>query len=126
MRALRLARSGGALLLLAGLALADCNGAPAPEREARGAPPTGARTIRLLFERPGDDIGPPEDRALLEEIADTILARGAGEISGREFGMGRAELAIRAEGGDAAERIRALLAETHPEVRYRIEEGSSP
>ncbi len=54
-----------------------------------------AKTIRIVFSHPGDDIGSPEYRDILDKIIDSIIENEAGVIVRSGFGMGTMDVVIR-------------------------------
>jgi len=54
----------------------------------------GVKTIRIVFSLPGDDIGSPEYRDILDKIMDSIIRTEAGAIIRSGFGMGTMDIVI--------------------------------
>lgn len=80
------------------------------------------KTVRIVFDLPGDDIGGQESQAILNRIRDEIVARHLAEMESSGFGMGTMELVLRLGKGGSVEELRRTIQDIHPEGRYRIEE----
>jgi hypothetical protein len=83
---------------------------------------SGARTIRIVFSLPGDDIGSPEYRDILDKIIDSIIESEAGVIVRSGFGMGTMDVVIRTSIQQPTEKLSRIVLSQFPKAKYRIEE----
>ena len=81
---------------------------------------TGERIIRIVFDLPGDDIGAPEHRAILNRIITSIRSEAAGEIVSPGFGMGNMAVTIKIQDEGSMEIIKKIITADYPEADYRI------
>ncbi len=83
---------------------------------------SGAKTLRIAFSLPGDDIGSPEYRDVLNKISDSIIRSEAGVIVRSGFGMGTMDIVIRTSIDHPTEKLSRIVLTQFPKARYRIEE----
>jgi len=82
----------------------------------------GVKTIRIVFSLPGDDIGSPEYRDILDKIMDSIIRTEAGAIIRSGFGMGTMDIVIRTSIEQPTEKLSRIVLSQFPKAKYRIEE----
>ncbi len=82
----------GALLASMLLVTLGCSDRKASDARDPFPKYSAGRSIRIVFQLPGDDIGSTEDRVILRKISDTFIKDGIADIVRTEFGMGRMEL----------------------------------
>jgi len=80
----------------------------------------GEKIIRIVFNFPGDDIGSPENQAILHKIITSIKSMEAGEILSSGFGMGNMEINIKVEGEESINKIKKIIIDNYPDANYRI------
>jgi hypothetical protein len=80
------------------------------------------QTIRIVFSLPGDDIGSPEYRDILDNIIDSIVRSEAGVIVRYGFGMGTMDIVIRTSIEQPTEKLSRIVLSQFPKAKYRIEE----
>ena len=80
----------------------------------------GEKIIRIVFNLPGDDIGSPENQAILHKIITSIKSAEAGEILSSGFGMGNMEINIKVEGEESINKIKKIIIDNYPDANYRI------
>ncbi len=83
---------------------------------------SGVKTFRIVFRLPGDDIGSPEHREIMEKIIDTIIRSEAGEIVRFGYGMGTMDIVIRTSIEQPREKLNRIVLSQFPKAKYRIEE----
>lgn len=83
---------------------------------------SGVKTIRIVFSLPGDDIGSPEYRDILDKIRDSIIRSEAGVIVRTGFGMGTMDIVIRTSVEQPTKELRRIIFSQFPKAKYRIEE----
>jgi hypothetical protein len=88
--------------------------------------PLDKRIIRIVFNLSGDDIGAPEQRAVLNEIITTIRNRDTGEVLSSGFGRGNMEITIKIKGEKSLKDIQGIILATYPEADYRITKPLPP
>jgi hypothetical protein len=80
----------------------------------------GEKTISIVFNFSGDDIGSPEHQIILNKIITSIKTMDAGEILSSGFGMGNMEINIRVEGEESINKIKKIIIDNYPDANYRI------
>jgi hypothetical protein len=105
---------------VAAFVFASCSERTAPENRAGEGQAKALQVVRVVFDLPGDDIGSPEAKALLEDVRAAILQRQAGQIVRSGFGMGEAEIVVQYQGDDAPGKIRQAIEAARPGARYRF------
>jgi hypothetical protein len=85
--------------------------------------PSGVRTLRIVFDLPGDDIGAPEYRDILDKIKDAILRNQAGVIVRSGFGMGTMDIVVRTAIEQPTEKLSRIVLSQFPRAKFRIEEA---
>jgi hypothetical protein len=80
----------------------------------------GEKTISIVFNFSGDDIGSPEHQTILHKIITSIKTMDAGEILSSGFGMGNMEINIRVEGEESINKIKKIIIDNYPDANYRI------
>ena len=80
----------------------------------------GEKIIRIVFNFPGDDIGSPENQAILHKIITSIKSMEAGEILSSGFGMGNMEININVEGEESINKIKKIIIDNYPDANHRI------
>jgi hypothetical protein len=80
----------------------------------------GGKTISIVFNFSGDDIGSPEHQIILHKIITSIKTMDAGEILSSGFGMGNMEINIRVEGEESINKIKKIIIDNYPDANYRI------
>jgi hypothetical protein len=108
--------------LLVIILLAGCSGKPATTETGGGRDQSQPKVVRIVFDLPGDDIGSPESRALLEKVKAGIQAQAGAEIVSSGFGMGNMEVVVRYDGDESMQRIRNAIDSAAPTARYRVEQ----
>jgi len=98
----------------------SCSENASVNEKKEGPAKSGKRTIRIVFTLPGDDIGAPEHRAILNRIITSIRSDKAGEIISSGYGMGNMSVTLKAEGDGAIAIIKRIILDTYPEADYRI------
>jgi len=78
------------------------------------------RIIRIEFYLPGDDIGAPEHRAILNRISTSIRSAAAGEIISSGFGMGNMAVTMKTKGDEPLKIIKRIITANYPDADYRI------
>ena len=81
---------------------------------------SGERIIRIEFSLPGDDIGSPENQAILNKIIIALRSNEAGEIQSSGFGMGNMGINIKIKGAETLEKIKMIISENYPDAEYII------
>lgn len=104
------------------LSITACTGNKSQEFNKKTEERSGAKTIRIVFSLPGDDIGSPEYRDILDKIIDSIIESEAGVIVRSGFGMGTMDVVIRTSVEQPAEKLSRIVLSQFPNARYRIEE----
>lgn len=94
-----------------------------PVAKEEAAQTAGVRTVRIVFDLPGDDIGSPEARALLEKARAALAAGGVSDIVRSGFGMGTLEIVVRVAAERPAEYCRGVIIRELPEAKFRVEDG---
>jgi hypothetical protein len=103
------------------LLLLSCSEKSPPEdREQRIEAPAG-RSVTIVFDLPGDDIGGPEYKSISGKIKADIESEGAGEVISFGYGMGSMEIVVLPKGDEAMSRIKIAVMQNYPEAKYRIE-----
>jgi hypothetical protein len=93
-----------------------------PELNKKIEERSGVTTIRIVFSLPGDDIGSPEYRNILDKIMDSIIRSEAGVILRSGFGMGTMDIVIRTSIEQPTEKLSRIVLSQFPKAKYRIEE----
>jgi hypothetical protein len=107
-------------LLVLGIVLAACSRGPSSaERTVEGD--LSNRTIRVVFDLPGDDIGDQESREVLQRIKDGIAEKDIADVMTSGFGMGTMEVTLRYRGAGSVDELRSTILRIYPKARYRIE-----
>lgn len=109
------------LALLAGLLALGCAEKPAVSEGDKTRTETPRReVIRIVFDLPGDDIGSPEARAMLDALRDAVNDSRAGDIVSSGFGMGTMEIVVALDSDQSIEAIRKIVGDLYPKAKYRI------
>ena len=98
----------------------SCSEKGSVDEKKENVEPSGERIIRIVFNLPGDDIGLPEDRAILNKIITSIRSKDAGEILSSGFGMGSMEVNLRIKGDESLKIIKRIIIDIYPDANYRI------
>jgi len=98
----------------------SCSGNASVNEKKEGTAKSGKKTIRIVFTLPGDDIGAPEHRAILNRLVTSIRSEKAGEIINSGYGMGNMAVTLKPEGDESIEIIKRIILDTYPEANYRI------
>ena len=102
------------------LLLASCSREPSHiERTSTGD--LSNKTVRVVFDVPGDDIGGQESKELLGTIKDEITRKNIAEITSSGFGMGSMEVILKYHGTGSIADLRGTIQGVYPKARYRIE-----
>lgn len=112
----------GMLIVCILIFLAACTENKPPESSKTIEERSVAKTFRIVFRLPGDDIGSPEFREIMEKIMDTIIRSEAGEIVRFGYGMGTMDIVIRTSIEQPREKLNRIVLSQFPKARYRIEE----
>jgi hypothetical protein len=83
---------------------------------------SAGRSIRIVFNLPGDDIGSKEDREILGKIGGAFTRDEIADIVRTEFGMGRMEIIVRARTELSSDSIDRIILAEYPKAKYRKEE----
>ena len=110
----------GNILLSFVIIFCSCSEKGAVDEKQEAINSSGERTIRIVFNLPGDDIGAPQYRDILSRIIISIRSEKAGEIVSYGFGMGNMEMTIKVKGEDSIESIKRIIIVYFPEADYRI------
>ena len=110
----------GNILLSFVIIFCSCSEKGAGDEKKDAINSSGVKTIRIVFNLPGDDIGAPENRAILNRIITSIRSEEAGEIVSYGFGMGNMEMTIKVKGEDSLESIKRIIIVDFPKADYRI------
>ena len=113
---------GGVLIVSILISLTACTENKPPESSKTIEERSGVKTFRIVFRLPGDDIGSPESREIMEKIIDTIIRREAGGIVRFGYGMGTMDIVIRTSVEQPREKLNRIVLSQFPKARYRIEE----
>ena len=81
---------------------------------------SGEIIIKIIFKFPGDDIGSPENQAILHKILASIKSKEAGEILSSGFGMGNMEINIKVKGDESIKKIKGIIIDNYPDANYSI------
>lgn len=111
---------GVILPIFAVLLMYSCTEKLSTDAEKKNREPSGEQIIGIKFSFPGDDIGSPENRAVLHQITASIKSRGAGEILRSGFGMGNMELVVKLKGEESINGIKEIINEIYPAANYSI------
>lgn len=115
----------GVNLILTGLAfLVACSGKPS-RTEGASESDLSFKTVRVVFDLPGDDIGGQESQEILNRIKDEIVTRQLAAVESSGFGIGKMELVLRYGKGGSVEELRRTIQDIYPKGRYRIEERNN-
>ena len=112
----------GMLILSILISLTACTESKPPESSKTIGERSGVKTFRIVFRLPGDDIGSPESREIMEKIIDTIIRSEAGEIVRFGYGMGTMDIVIRTSIEQPREKLNRIILSQFPKARFRIEE----
>ena len=104
------------------LIITACTENKSPESDKKIEERSGVKTIRIVFSLPGDDIGSPEYRDILDKIIDSIITSEAGVIVRSGFGMGTMDIVIRTSIEQPREKLNRIVLSQFPKAKYRIEE----
>ena len=110
----------GNILLSFVIIFCSCSEKGAGDEKKDAINSSGVKTIRIVFNLPGDDIGAPEYRDILNKIITSIRSEEAGEIVSYGFGMGNMEMTIKVKGEDSLESIKRIIIVDFPKADYRI------
>lgn len=113
---------GGMLIFSILISLTACTENKPPESSKAIEERSEVKTFRIVFRLPGDDIGSPESRELMEKIIDTIIRSEVGGIVRSGYGMGTMDIVIRTSIEQPREKLNRIVLSQFPEARYRIEE----
>ena len=112
---------GLVIAVLAGLLAFGCAEKPSVnERNKDGTEPSRPAIIRIVFDLPGDDIGSPEDQAILDALRDAVVDSKAGEIMSSGFGMGTMEIVVAIDRDQSMEGLKKIIGAVYPKAKYRI------
>jgi hypothetical protein len=104
------------------LSITACTENKSPEFNKKTEERSGVKTIRIVFSLPGDDIGSPEYRNILNKIIDSIIESEAGVIVRSGFGMGTMDVVIRTSIEQPTEKLSRIVLSQFPKAKFRIEE----
>ena len=104
------------------LSITACTENKSPEFNKKIEERSGVKIIRIVFRLPGDDIGSPEYRGILDKITDSIIKNEAGVIVRSGFGMGSMDVVIRTSIEHPTEKLSCIVLSQFPKAKYRIEE----
>ena len=113
---------GGMLIVCILISLLACTENKPPESSKTTEERSGVKTFRIVFRLPGDDIGSPESREIMEKIMDTIVRSEAGRIVRFGYGMGTMDIVIRTSTEQPREKLNRIVLSQFPKAKYRIEE----
>jgi hypothetical protein len=109
------------IAVLAGILAFGCAEKPSVnDRSKEGTQPSRPAIIRIVFDLPGDDIGSPEDRAILDALRDAVVDSRAGDIVSSGFGMGTMEMVVAIDRDESIAVIRRIVGDVYPKAKYRI------
>jgi len=113
---------GGMLIVSILIFLTACTENKPPESSKTIEERSGVKTFRIVFRLPGDDIGSPESREIMERIIDAIIRSEAGGIVRSGYGMGTMDIVIRTSIEQPREKLNRIVLSQFPKAKYRIEE----
>lgn len=113
-----------AVVLVGAIWLVACSGGSS-QPEGLPDPDLSNKTVRVVFDLAGDDIGGPDSQKTLQTIKDEILRKHVAKVVSSGFGMGTMEVVLKYEGAGSAEELRSLIARIYPQAKYRIESRRS-
>lgn len=98
----------------------SCSEKGSVNEKKEGVEYSGGRIIRIVFNLPGDDIGSPEHRAILNRIITSIRDKDTGEILSSGYGMGNMEITIKIKGNGSINEIIRIINDTYPDADFSI------
>ncbi len=104
------------------LSMTACTENKSPEFNKKIEERSGIKTIRIVFSLPGDDIGSPEYRDILDKVIDSIIASETGVIVRSGFGMGTMDIVVRTSIERPTDKLSQIVLSHFPKAKYRIEE----
>jgi hypothetical protein len=117
-------RSSVNLILTGFVLLVACSGKP-PKTEGASESDLSFKTVRVVFDLPGDDIGGQESQEILNRIREEIVTRQLAAVESSGFGMGNMQIVLRYGNGGSVEELRRTIQGIYPKGRYRIEERNN-
>ncbi|HEY5999596.1 MAG TPA: hypothetical protein VI078_09905 [bacterium] len=104
--------------------LVACSGKPSKTGSALEGD-LSFKTVRVVFDLPGDDIGGQESQEVLNRISDEIVTRQLAAVRSSGFGIGNMEIVLQYGRGGSVEELRRTIQDIYPKGRYRIEEKNN-